>query len=63
MNKIYGFACCLLLFFSCASSEKKEEYKNGLGGDSVMNYKDNTSPIPDSTDTVPTYSFPDSSVR
>lgn len=63
MRKHYFFSFCFLLFLSCASSEKKEEYKNGLGGDSIMNYKDNSHAIPDSADTVPNYSMPDTTGR
>lgn len=61
MRTIYLLVVCAFLFVSCASQEKQEEYKKGLGGDSVMNYKDNTAPLPAASDTVPTYSFPDSS--
>lgn len=63
MRTVFMFIVFAFLFASCASQEKQEEYKQGLGGDSVMNYKDNTAPLPAASDTVPTYSFPDSSTK
>lgn len=53
MFKFYCLSFCFLFFISCASSENEESYKEGLGGDSVMNFKDNSTPAPDSADTIP----------
>lgn len=64
MKKIFTFFIIASFVLGCASRERIEEYKENLGGDSVMNYKDNTGANADSDYIyIDSTEMPDSSIK